>query len=195
MGLSKRVRFELKDYRLLEQKFDRIVSVGMFEHVGVYHYDEFFKKIDALMPSDGVMVLHSIGHMSPPGTASPWLRKYIFPGAYSPAMSEVFPILENNRFWVLDMEVLRLHYAYTLAHWTKRFEENRSQVVDMFDERFARMWEFYLISCDMMFRTAAQMVFHLQISKTRDAVPLQRDYIIEKQKEYEALEKKLKIEL
>lgn len=195
IGLSDRVRFELKDYRNLDQKFDRIVSIGMFEHVGVHHYDEFFKKVNELMPDDGVMALHSIGHMSPPGTASPWLRKYIFPGAYSPSMSEVFPVLEQNNLWALDCEILRTHYATTLQHWAERFAKNRPQVVEMFDERFARMWEFYLISAEMMFRTGAQMVFHLQLSRQRDAVPLQRDYIVEKQKEYEALEKKLKLVL
>ncbi len=193
--MADRVRFELMDYRNLEGKFDRIVSIGMFEHVGVHHYDEFFKKVNRLLPDDGMMALHSIGHMSPPGTASPWLRKYIFPGAYSPSLSEVFPVLEQNNLWALDCEVLRTHYAITLRHWGERFAENRDKVVDMFDERFARMWEFYLISAEMMFRTGAQMVFQLQLSRKRDAVPLQRDYIIDKQREYEALEKKLKLML
>ena len=112
-GVSDRVRFELRDYRELDQKFDRIVSVGMFEHVGVPRYDEFFAKVNELMPDDGVMLLHSIGHMSPPSMASPWLRKYIFPGAYAPALSEVFPVVERNRLWVTDCEFLRLHYAFT----------------------------------------------------------------------------------
>ena len=191
MGLSERVRFELRDYRELNGKFDRIVSIGMFEHVGVHHYPEFFSRINALMPDDGVMVLHSIGHMSPPGTASPWLRKYIFPGAYSPALSEVFPVVERSRLWVLDLEFLRTHYAKTLNHWDRRFQQNREKVVEMFDERFARMWEFYLISAEEMFRTGAQLVFHMQLSRRRDAVPLQRDYIIEKQAEYEKLEARL----
>ena len=191
MGLSERVRFELRDYRELNGKFDRIVSIGMFEHVGVHHYPEFFSRINALMPDDGVMVLHSIGHMSPPGTASPWLRKYIFPGAYSPALSEVFPVVERSRLWVLDLEFLRTHYAKTLNHWDRRFQQNRQKVVEMFDERFARMWEFYLISAEEMFRTGAQLVFHMQLSRRRDAVPLQRDYIIEKQAEYEKLEARL----
>ncbi|WP_075998068.1 SAM-dependent methyltransferase [Salaquimonas pukyongi] len=191
MGLGDRVRFELRDYRELTGKFDRIVSIGMFEHVGVHHYPEFFSTINALMPDDGVMVLHSIGHMSPPGTASPWLRKYIFPGAYSPALSEVFPVVENERLWVLDLEFLRTHYAKTLNHWNRRFQSNRQKVVEMFDERFARMWEFYLISAEEMFRSGAQLVFHMQLSRQRDAVPLQRDYIFEKQAEYERLEAKL----
>ena len=110
------------------ERFDRIVSVGMFEHVGVHHYDEFFAKVNALLDDDGVMLLHSIGHMSPPGTASPWLRKYIFPGAYSPALSEVFTAVEQASLWVTDLEFLRLHYAKTLNHWCRRFEANRAKI-------------------------------------------------------------------
>lgn len=178
-GVSDRVRFELRDYRELDQKFERIVSVGMFEHVGVPRYDEFFAKSNQLMPDDGVMLLHSIGHMSPPSTASPWLRKYIFPGAYSPSLSEVFPAVERNRLWVTDCEFLRLHYAMTLRHWHTRFENNRDRIAQMYDERFCRMWEFYLISAEMMFRTGAQEVFHMQLSRKRDASPIRRDYIFE----------------
>jgi cyclopropane-fatty-acyl-phospholipid synthase len=184
MGLSDRVRFELLDYRKVEDRFDRIVSVGMFEHVGVHHYDEFFAKVNALLEDDGLMVLHSIGHMSPPGTASPWLRKYIFPGAYSPALSEVFTSVEQASLWVTDVEVLRLHYAKTLNHWWRRFEANRDKVAAMYDERFCRMWEFYLVSAEMMFLTGSQMVFHLQLARQRDAAPIVRDYIIELQREY-----------
>ena len=116
-ALSDRVRFELRDYREHTDRYDRIVSVGMFEHVGVGHYGEFFAKINELLTDDGVMLLHSIGHMSPPGTASPWLRKYIFPGAYSPALSEVFEVVEQHSLWVTDLEFLRVHYAKTLHHW------------------------------------------------------------------------------
>jgi cyclopropane-fatty-acyl-phospholipid synthase len=187
-GLDKRVRFELIDYRQLDRKFDRIVSVGMFEHVGVAHYGEFFAKIDQLMPDDGVMLLHSIGKMSPPGTASPWLRKYIFPGAYSPALSEVFPATESNSLWVTDLEFLRVHYATTLKHWHERFEANRAKVAAMYDERFCRMWEFYLISAEMMFRTGAQEVFHMQLSRSRDAAPIVRDYIVDAQRDLLAKE-------
>ncbi|MCM2473377.1 class I SAM-dependent methyltransferase [Rhizobium sp. CG5] len=190
-GLSSRVRFELKDYRDLDQTFDRIVSVGMFEHVGVHHYDEFFKKLNALMPDDGIAVLHSIGHMSPPGMASAWLRKYIFPGAYSPALSEVFEVVEQNSLWVTDLEFLRVHYATTLAHWEKRFQHNRDKVVALYDERFARMWEFYLISAEMMFRTGSQLVFHMQLSRKRDAAPIVRDYITDQQRAYIDKEKTL----
>ena len=188
LGLENRVRFFLKDYRDLDSTFDRIVSVGMFEHVGVQHYDEFFAKINDLITDEGLMVLHSIGHMSPPGTASPWMRKYIFPGAYSPALSEVFPAVENNSLWVTDLEFLRVHYATTLKHWHHRFEENRAKVADMYDEKFCRMWEFYLISAEMMFRTGSQEVFHMQLSRKRDAAPIVRDYITDVQRTYAKIE-------
>lgn len=178
LGLTDRVRFELRDYRSLEQKFDRIVSVGMFEHVGVARYDEFFAKVFGLLEDDGVAVLHSIGHMSPPGTASPWLRKYIFPHAYSPAMSEVFAATERQRLWVTDVEVLRIHYADTIREWHRRFEANRAQIADLYDERFCRMWEFYLTGVEMMFRHGSQMVFQMQLGHRPDAVPLTRDYML-----------------
>ncbi len=187
-GLSDRVRFELRDYRDLDQTFDRIVSVGMFEHVGVHHYDEFFAKLYSLMPEDGVAMLHSIGHMSPPGTTSPWIRKYIFPGAYSPALSEVFGSVQRNSLWVSDVEFLRVHYADTLAHWEQRFQANRAEVERMYDARFARMWEFYLISAEMMFRTGSQLVFQMQLSRSRDAAPLVRDYTVDTQRAYKARE-------
>ncbi len=195
MGLDDRVEFRLQDYREVDEQFDRIVSVGMFEHVGVSHYDEYFAKLNTLMPDDGLAVIHSIGHMSPPGMASTWMRKYIFPGAYSPALSEVFTSVENNSLWCLDCEFLRVHYAKTLAHWEQRFQANRAKVEEMYDEKFARMWEFYLISAEAMFRTGSQLVFHIQLSRNRDTVPLQRDYIIDKQREYEAREKELQLDL
>jgi cyclopropane-fatty-acyl-phospholipid synthase len=187
-GLSDRVRFELLDYRHMQGKFDRIVSVGMFEHVGVHHYGEFFAQVNALMADDGLMLLHSIGHMSPPGTASPWLRKYIFPGAYSPALSEVFPVVEQASLWVTDLEFLRVHYARTLREWHRRFEENRERIAAMYDERFCRMWEFYLISAEMMFRTGSQLVFHMQLARRRDAAPIVRDYVTDVQRRYRAIE-------
>lgn len=187
-GLASRVKFELRDYRALTGPFDRIVSVGMFEHVGVGHYPEFFGRVRDLLAPEGIMLLHSIGKMSPPGAASPWLRKYIFPGAYSPALSEVFPAVEANGLWVTDLEFLRLHYATTLRCWADRFEAARPQVVAMYDERFARMWEFYLISAEMMFRTGSQEVFHMQLARTRDAAPLTRDYIVAEQDRLRAAE-------
>ena len=183
-GLDGRVRFALKDYREVQGRFDRIVSVGMFEHVGVHHYGEFFGKLNALMEDDGLAVIHSIGHMSPPGTASPWLRKYIFPGAYSPALSEVFAAVEQNSLWVTDLEFLRLHYAKTLAHWGRRFAANRAEIEAMYDEKFARMWEFYLTSAEMMFVTGSQLVFHMQLARKRDAAPINRDYITDRQRAY-----------
>jgi cyclopropane-fatty-acyl-phospholipid synthase len=188
LGLSHRVRFELRDYREVEEVFDRIVSVGMFEHVGVRHYGEFFVKVNALMKDDGLMLLHSIGHMSPPGTASPWLRKYIFPGAYSPALSEVFSAVEQASLWVTDLEFLRLHYARTLNHWWRRFEANRARIARMYDERFCRMWEFYLVSAEMMFLTGSQLVFQMQLARKRDAAPIVRDYITDLQRRYKAAE-------
>jgi cyclopropane-fatty-acyl-phospholipid synthase len=184
LGLSDRVRFHLCDYREVSGRFDRIVSVGMFEHVGVQHYPEFFAKANALLRDDGVMLLHSIGHMSPPGTASPWLRKYIFPGAYSPALSEVFTAVEQASLWVTDLELLRLHYARTLQHWYRRFEANRAKIPAMYDERFCRMWEFYLLSAEMMFLTGSQLVFQMQLARKRDAVPVVRDYITDVQRRY-----------
>jgi cyclopropane-fatty-acyl-phospholipid synthase len=183
-GLSDRVRFELRDYREVTDRFDRIVSVGMFEHVGVTRYDEFFGRVYDLLVDDGFAVLHSIGHMSPPSTASPWLRKYIFPGAYSPALSEVFAATERQHLWVSDVEVLRVHYADTLVEWNRRFQQNRARIAELYDERFCRMWEFYLISAETMFRTGAQMVFHMQLARTRDAALLTRDYMFETENLY-----------
>jgi cyclopropane-fatty-acyl-phospholipid synthase len=183
-GLSERVRFELRDYREVQGRFDRIVSVGMFEHVGVSNYDDFFGRLFDLLTDDGIAVLHSIGHMSPPGSASPWLRKYIFPGAYSPALSEVFAATERQHLWVNDVEVLRVHYADTLVEWIRRFERNRERIAEIYDERFCRMWEFYLISVESMFRTGAQMVFQMQLARTRDAAPLTRDYMIDDERRY-----------
>jgi cyclopropane-fatty-acyl-phospholipid synthase len=187
-GLGNRVRFELLDYRELKGRFDRIVSVGMFEHVGVHHYGEFFAKVNALIEDDGLMLLHSIGHMSPPGTAGPWLRKYIFPGAYSPALSEVFTAVEQASLWVTDLEILRLHYAKTLNHWWRRFEANRAKIAAMYDERFCRMWEFYLVSAEIMFLTGSQMVFHMQLARKRDAAPIVRDYVTDLQRAYRETE-------
>jgi len=183
-GLASRVRFELRDYREVEGRFDRIVSVGMFEHVGVGSYDEFFGKVFDLLADDGHALLHSIGHMSPPGTASPWLRKYIFPGAYSPALSEVFAATERQHLWVSDVEVLRVHYADTMVEWNRRFQRNRKRIAEIYDERFCRMWEFYLISVETMFRTGAQMVFQMQLARTREAAPLSRDYMFDAERRY-----------
>lgn len=178
MGLEDRVRFELIDYRDIDGQFDRIVSVGMFEHVGVSHYDEFFSRINALLTDTGVAVIHSIGRSSPPGSLSPWIHKYIFPGAYSPALSEVVPHVENNGLWITDLEILRLHYATTLMKWYERFLKNRKEIEGLYDERFARMWEFYLLSVETSFRYGSAMVFQMQLTKRIDALPLTREYIL-----------------
>ena len=188
MGVADRVRFELRDYREVTESFDRIVSVGMFEHVGVPHYGEFFSKIKDMLTGDGLMLLHSIGHMRPPGPSSPWIRKYIFPGAYGPALSEVFAATEIAGLWVTDVEILRLHYARTLREWGARFEANRARVAEMYDERFCRMWEFYLVSAEMMFETGANHVFQMQLSHKIDAVPVMRDYITDLQRHYRKIE-------
>jgi len=177
MKLDQRVRFHLRDYREDEGHYDRIVSVGMFEHVGARHYREYFDKVRNLLKDDGVFVLHSIGRMEPPGTTNPWLRKYIFPGGYSPALSETLAAIENAGLWVTDIEILRMHYAETLKEWNRRFQANRAEVAQLYDERFCRMWEFYLQCCEMSFRYMNQMVFQIQIAKRQDAVPVTRDYI------------------
>lgn len=178
-GLSDRVQFHLKDYRHLDEQFDRIVSVGMFEHVGSRHYLEFFRKIRELLSDSGVMLLHSIGRMSEPGNTNPWLRKYIFPGGYTPALSEVFTSLERSNLFASDMEILKTHYAETLKHWHRRFSVNREAVRELYDERFCRMWEFYLLGCESTFRYDDQMVFQLQLTKDRYATPETRDYMVD----------------
>ncbi len=178
-GLSDQVAFELRDYREQTGTFDRIVSVGMFEHVGTSHYTEFFTKVKDLLADDGVCLLHSIGRMERPGTTNAWLRKYIFPGGYTPALSEVLTAVEKAGLWVTDIEILRLHYAETLRHWHQRFQEKREQAKELYDEEFCRMWEFYLLGCEVAFRRRGQMVFQLQLAKKQDAVPLTRDYMVD----------------
>lgn len=189
LALEKSARFQLRDYRTLEGPFDRIVSVGMFEHVGINHYRTFFNKCASLLGRDGVMVLHSIGRMSGPATTSPFIRKHIFPGGYIPALSEVFPAIEKSGMMVTDVEVLRLHYAETLRNWRERFTANRDKAVEIYDERFARMWEFYLAGSEAAFRWNDLMVFQIQLTHRRDAVPLTRDYIGETEKRLVSTEK------
>ena len=183
-GVADRVRFKLLDYREEPDRFDRIVSVGMFEHVGAAHYLEFFTKAKALLADDGVMLLHSIGRMEPPGGTNTWLRKYIFPGGYTPALSEVLAAIEKVGLWVTDIEVLRLHYAETLRHWRDRFQANREHIKELagYDERFCRMWEFYLAGCEVSFRYMNQMVFQIQLARKQDSVPLTRDYMVDAEK-------------
>ena len=178
-GIADRVRFKLIDYREEPGRYDRIVSVGMFEHVGSAHYFEYFTKVKELLADDGVMLLHSICRMEPPGGTNTWLRKYIFPGGYTPALSEVLAAIEKAGLWVTDIEVLRLHYAETLRLWRERFLANREQIKNLagYDDRFCRMWEFYLAGCEVAFRYMNQMVFQIQITRRQDAVPLTRDYM------------------
>ncbi|WP_374444635.1 class I SAM-dependent methyltransferase [Stella sp.] len=176
-GLSDRVRFLLRDYREEKGRYDRIVSVGMFEHVGVRHYPAFFHQVRDLLTPDGVALLHSIGRSDGPGATNPWLRKYIFPGGYSPALSEVLPVVERTGLFVTDIEILRLHYAHTLRHWRQRFLAHRDEIRRIYDERFCRMWEFYLVGCELAFVNQGHMVFQMQMSRSLDTVPLTRDYI------------------
>lgn len=185
-GLANRVRFRLQDYRTVTDQFDRIVSVGMFEHVGVPQYPTFFTKVRAMLKPDGVALLHSIGRMDGPGITDPWIRKYIFPGGYVPALSEVLPVIERMGLWVTDIEVLRLHYAETIKHWQANFQANRAEVARVYDERFCRMWEFYLAGCEMAFRNMKQMVFQIQLAREPTAVPLTRDYISDWERAHEA---------
>ncbi len=183
-GLSDRVKFYLRDYREEVGHYDRIVSVGMFEHVGLNHYRAFFAKLKSLLAPDGVALLHSIGRKDGPGTTSPWMRKYIFPGGYVPALSEVLPTVEQLRLWVTDIEILRLHYADTLRAWRRRFERNRDRVKALYDERFCRMWEIYLVGSEIAFRRQDHMVFQMQLAKTVDAVPPTRDYMLDWEREH-----------
>ena len=175
--LDRQARFHLRDYRDVEEQYDRIVSVGMFEHVGVGHYEEYFAKVARLLREDGVAVIHSIGRSSPPGFTNPWLAKYIFPGGYVPALSEVLPVIEKAGLIVTDLEVLRVHYAETLRHWRERFLAHWDEVAELYDERFCRMWNFYLAGSETSFREGDMMVFQVQLAKTHAAVPLTRDYI------------------
>jgi cyclopropane-fatty-acyl-phospholipid synthase len=176
-GLTERARFHLKDYRDVTGPYDRIVSVGMFEHVGVGHYDTFFRKCAQLLSPDGVMVLHSIGRSEGPGVTNPWIAKYIFPGGYIPSLSEVLPSIENHGLLLTDVEILRLHYAETLKAWRERFLAHRDEVERIYDQRFVRMWEFYLAASEMSFREQNMMVFQIQLSKRQGVVPMTRDYI------------------
>lgn len=176
-GLADKVRFELTDYRAVAGRFDRIVSVGMFEHVGVRQYRAYFAAVRRALADGGVALVHTIGRSDPPGGTNAWIRKYIFPGGYCPALSEVMAAVERESLVACDIEVLKLHYAETLKHWHRRFEAHRAEIGDMLDERFCRMWEFYLLGCEAAFRHEAQVVFQLQISRDKTTVPDTRDYI------------------
>ena len=175
--MERKVRFELQDYRSLGRQFDRIVSVGMFEHVGAARYNEFFRTAADLLKPDGVMLLHSIGRFGPPGTTNPFIAKYIFPGGYIPALSEVVKEIERLGLFVTDIEILRLHYAETLKAWRQRFCANWDEAARIYDERFCRMWEFYLAGSEAAFRAGGMMVFQIQLTRSQTALPLTRDYI------------------
>ncbi len=186
-GIADRVSFHIQDYRDVEGTFDRIVSVGMFEHIGVGFYDTFFRKCANLLAEDGVMVLHSIGRSEGPGVTNPWIAKYIFPGGYIPALSEVLSAVEHAGLLVTDIEVLRLHYAETLKHWRERFLAHREEAKRLYDERFCRMWEFYLAASEMAFRWQNMMVFQLQLTRKQGVVPITRDYIAREEARLAAL--------
>ncbi len=186
-GLESKVRFLQQDYRLLDTTFDRIVSVGMMEHVGVAFYPELFTKVKALLKPQGVALFHCIGRLDGPGNTNPWLRKYIFPGGYAPALSEVTKSIEKTDLLMADIEILRLHYAYTLREWLKRFRANRAAIAKLYDEKFCRMFEFYLISCEMDFRYLSTMVFQVQLTNDVNALPICRDYMVDGERKQEAL--------
>ncbi len=179
LGVEDRVDFQLMDYRDLEGQFDRVVSIGMMEHIGIGHYQEFFGQFKALMKPDGAGLIHSIGRMSPPGATNPFIRKYIFPGGHIPSFSEFMSEFENTRFWLTDCEVLRKHYHYTLMEWRRRFLDNWDIAAEIYDERFCRMWEFYLTGTALGFLHARNMVFHLTFAKQIGTLPMTRDYISE----------------
>jgi cyclopropane-fatty-acyl-phospholipid synthase len=191
-GLGERVRFKLCDYRKLEGPFDRIVSAGMFEHVGIGYYREFFTKCRDLLTQDGVMVLHAIGRFDSPIETNSWMLKYIFPGGHIPSLSEVFPAIEKVGLKVTDVEIQRLHYAHTLEAWRLRFAQHRDQARDLYDERFCRMWEFYLASAETAFRYQNLMVFQIQLTKHALALPLTRNYMSEAEEKLRQTDTKLR---
>ena len=181
-GLSDRVKFELLDYRNVTEQFDRVISVGMLEHVGSNHLPEYFLKVRDCLAPNGLSLVHAISTKSPPGITGPFIRKYIFPGGYSPSLSETTAAIEKTGLWMTDIETWRVHYGLTLCEWRKRFTANRDKVRDMYDERFCRMWEFYLAACEGAFRYGSAMVFQIQLGRERDSAPLHRAYIYEAEK-------------
>ena len=186
MGLSDRVPFKLMDYRAVEGQFDRISSIGMLEHVGMPQLLEYFLTVRDRLKPDGLALIHSISSKAPPGITGPFIAKYIFPGGYSPSLSETFERIEKSGLWALDCEIWRVHYGTTLKHWRERFMANRDKVAKMYDERFCRMWEFYLAACEGAFFYGSSHVFQIQLARERDAAPLGRDYITEREAELAA---------
>ena len=177
MNLGNQVEFKLIDYRELNQKFDRIVSVGMFEHVGRKFYNKYFNTVSKLLTDKGIALIHTIGSSNPPRNPQPWITKYIFPGGYTPSLSQIARPIEDSGLIISDIEVLRMHYAHTLRNWKERFLSKKTTVLEMFDEKFFRMWEFYLASCEMAFKWGDQVVFQLQLTKDNTSAPTTRDYI------------------
>ncbi|GGE08516.1 replicative DNA helicase [Polymorphobacter glacialis] len=178
-GLSDHVKFELIDYRSLTGQFDRIVSVGMFEHVGLPHFKQYFETVERLLDVDGVALVHTIARADGPGATDPWTAKYIFPGGYSPALSQIVPAIEKSWLWITDIEVLRLHYGMTIRHWYDRCAAQRAKIETLYDARFYRMWMFYLAAAMSAFNNDGHMNVQLQLTKRRDTLPLRRDYITE----------------
>ena len=176
-NLEKQAQFKLIDYRNLNQKFDKIVSVGMFEHVGRKFYKTFFRQVNNLLNDGGLALIHTIGSIDGPRDPQPWITKYIFPGGYTPSMSELSSPIEKSGLIISDIEVLRMHYAHTLRHWKERCISNKSKILEMFDEKFFRMWEFYLTSCELAFKWGDQVVFQFQLTKDLTTAPITRDYI------------------
>ena len=177
LNLENQVNFKLMDYRELNEKFDRVVSVGMFEHVGRKFYGKYFEKVSNLLADDGLALIHTIGSVMTPRDPHPWITKYIFPGGYTPSLSEVAKPIERSGLIISDMEVLRMHYSHTLRHWKERFLGKKDEVLTMFDEKFYRMWEFYLAGCEMAFKWGDQVVFQFQLTKDLTTAPNTRDYI------------------
>jgi len=187
-GLSDAIDIRLMDYRDVKGTFDRVVSVGMFEHVGKGDYPAFFDKLRNVLPEDGVALLHTIGCGDEPGPTNPWVTKYIFPGGYIPALSDMTPVIEKSDLITTDIETLRLHYAYTLKHWRDRFLAERAEMARLYDERFCRMWEFFFAASEAAFRFDRTLVFQVQMAKHEDTVPITRDYIVRREDELRKIE-------
>ncbi len=177
-GVADRVRFELEDYRTVGGTYDRIVSVGMFEHVGITQYGQFFRRVRSLLGEDGVALIHAIGRSDGPSVTNPWIARHVFPGGYSPALSEVFRAVEREKLVATDVEILRLHYAETIRHWRRRFDANRDAIEALYDARFARLFELYLAGSEYSFRHLDHMVWQLQLARHQTAAPLTRDYML-----------------
>ena len=182
LGLAHRARLLHRDYREVAGSFDRVVSIGMLEHVGVRQYETLFRKIKQILPDDGLALVHSIGRVQGPGSTNAWIRKYIFPGGYIPALSQVLPSIERSGLWVTDIEILRLHYAYTLRQWRERFAANWDRAAALYDERFCRMWEYYLATSEVSFRYLDNMNFQIQLAPDRNTLPLARDYMLDEER-------------